>query len=547
MSIKHISFILALSLLGVAPIRAQQGDGLPKLDVETITVVGKRVLTLPKARKGEVLDTSIYRLPATDTLLFGERVSNLSGTAGPLPGYRELASPLRLNYEASLGSYLSPRALVRGEYLQKSYDFAGVIDYMGTQGHIDSAKASSFLLGAHGSVAVGGDDPAIPKSRVSGDLEYLGDSYFLYGNRATPFDRSRTGTRLVAGFRSQQDGPVDYTFNVDLGNTSIDDRLRDSTRNASALAAGVNFELGAGGDSLRGRFGLDYSTTSLRYDSSTFTPAYIALRLGGDWVPAPGLFVTAGIFYANGQHSDSGSTMLLLPRASIRYQLDPQISLFAWYAPELRPPSYRSFIMRAPYVDRQITLRPEKVPVNLSAGMRLATEPMTIEARALFRSADNTPVVAASATPGSLRYAYVNSRTVGAEGTIELTVVPDITVQGDALFESAIIRESSEQLPMTPQIDLRGRIDYRLNQKLGLFATLGFQSAQRTVLADSALPEKLREIGSRALIGGGASYGITDNLGIFAEFSNLLNYNYEVWQNYLAPGFEIRAGVRGKF
>jgi outer membrane receptor protein involved in Fe transport len=100
---------------------------------------------------------------------------------------------------------------------------------------------------------------------------------------------------------------------------------------------------------------------------------------------------------------------------------------------------------------------------------------------------------------------------------------------------------------MHPQIDMRGRIDYRLNQKLGLFATLAFQSAQRTVLADSALPEKLREIGSRALIGGGASYGITDNLGIFAEFSNLLNYNYEVWQNYLAPGFEIRAGIRGKF
>jgi outer membrane receptor protein involved in Fe transport len=543
---KHILSLLLL--LSFIPALAQeQGDGLPKLEIENITVVGKRVLTLPKARKGEVIDTSLYWLPAGDTLLFGQRVSNLEGTGGVLPGYHEVVSPLKINYEASLGSYISPRALLQGEYLRKNYDVTGVIDYRGTQGHIDSAKGSSILLGLHGNVVIGGDDPALPKSRISADLEHIGDGYFLYGNRLTPFDRSRAATRFNAGFRNQEDSPVDYAFDVMLANTSVEDRLRDSARNASALTAGINFDLAAGTDSLRGRLRLDYATTSLHYSAPAQTPASISVQLDGEWVPAPGFFLTGGIIYANGQHSDSGSTMLLMPRASIRYELNPTISLFGWFTPSLRVPSYRDLLMRAPYVDREITLRPEKVPVRLAGGIRLSTEPMTLEVRATYESAENTPVVTTDSVPGELRYQYVDSRTVGAEGSLQLNVIPDIAVAADIVLKSAVNTATDRQLPMVPQIDMRGRIDYTMNRKLGFFGSVTFQTAQRTALADTALPANRQEIRARFLLGGGASYKILENLDIFGEVSNLLGYSYELWQNYSAPGLELRGGVRGRF
>ena len=37
-----------------------------------ITIVGKKAITLPFARKGEIYDVNIYQAPPPDTLLLGE-------------------------------------------------------------------------------------------------------------------------------------------------------------------------------------------------------------------------------------------------------------------------------------------------------------------------------------------------------------------------------------------------------------------------------------------------------------------------------------------
>jgi outer membrane receptor protein involved in Fe transport len=541
---RYIQAVCLMAILSL-PAFAQEG-GLPQLDIEEVTVVGKRVITLPKARKGEVLDTSGYRLPQNDTLIFGDRVSNLGGPGGTLPGYRELTSPLRLNYEASIGSYISPHGLFQAEYLQKRFGLTGVIDYRGTMGHVDSAEASSLLVSGHGSVLIGGDGEGPPRSLVSADIEYIGDSYTLYGDSLAPFDRSRAATRFNAGFKSQEDGLVNYLLNVEIARTGIGDQLRDSSADVSALSAGVGFMLSAGTDSLRGNLRVDYAATSLHYETPTNSPSYVSIQLNGEWVPAPRFFVTGGLLYANAQHSDSGSSTLFMPRASLRYELNETVSIFGWFIPELRAPSYRNRIMEAPYVDREIVLKPESVPVRLAGGVRLTTEPMVIEARATFESAVNTPVVTAASTAGHLRYDHVDTRTVGAEGSIQLHVIPNIDIEGDAVIRSATVVDLDQQVPMTPQIDLRGRINYAVTPAIELFGTLDFKTAQQTTLADSLFNDDLRQIPARFLLGGGGSYKVSDVFELFVGISNLLNYSYDWWQNYSAPGFEIRGGVRGR-
>jgi outer membrane receptor for ferrienterochelin and colicin len=230
----------------------------------------------------------------------------------------------------------------------------------------------------------------------------------------------------------------------------------------------------------------------------------------------------------------------------LRYELNETISLFGWFIPELRAPSYRNRIMEAPYVDREIVLKPESVPVRLAGGVRLTTEPMVIEARATFESAVNTPVVTAASTAGHLRYDHVDTRTVGAEGSIQLHVIPNIDIEGDAVIRSATVVDLDQQVPMTPQIDLRGRINYAVTPAIELFGTLDFKTAQQTTLADSLFNDDLRQIPARFLLGGGGSYKVSDVFELFVGISNLLNYSYDWWQNYSAPGFEIRGGVRGR-
>jgi len=528
-------------------LRAQETGGsgeLPPLEVENITVVGRRTLTLPAARKGEVYDSTIYRLPDGDTLLFGPRISNLEGAGGRLPEYQEFALPLHLDGEASMGTYISPRALVRAEYRRPDFDVAGIVDYRGTNGHIDSARAGSLLVGASGGLQIGDPELADASFRASGDFTYLSDSYFLYGNSATPYDRSRSTTRLVLGVRNLEEKPIGVDVKLDLAGTTVDDRLRDSLSEVTALVPTFSGDLSFGTDSLRVRTGLDYMATSLQYSVPTQTPAYFNVHGDLEWRPVEKFFLTGGVFYASGGNSDSGSTTMVMPRLSARYEVSPTISLFAWYAPELRPASYHDMLMRSPYVNREILLHPERVTMRLGGGIRLGTEPMTIEARVVVEKAENTPVVTASDTLGDLRYGYVASRKVGAEGSLRLALLPGMELNADAAIGAAVDDVTDKQLPMRPVVDLRGRLDYRLDSEIGLFASLLFQSERNVALVDAGIPQDRRTIPATIALGGGASYRFHPNVEAFAEVTNLLAYSYDLWQNYSAPGFELRGGVR---
>jgi outer membrane receptor protein involved in Fe transport len=542
-------FNLSLALLLLLPagrLAAQTGGDLPPLEIENVTVVGKRVVVLPKARKGEVADTAIYVLPPGDTMLFGERISNLGGTAGSLPGYREYERPLKIDAEASIGSYLSPHLRAGAEFIRRKFDVGGLFDFRSTAGHIDSAEASSLLLGLHGSVLLGDDVEPLRGLRVGGEFEHVGDGYFLYGNSINRFDRSRIGNQGSIIFRSEEELPIGYAIKLHLEGMSVEDTRPDTTLEASAMSPALDLDLGGKIDSSWSfRLGAGLVSTSLRYATPANTPLYLTLNGEAELRAAPGTFLTAGIVVASGENSDSGSSSLIMPRASVRYEASSTISLFGWFSPELRAASYRQLIMRAPYVDRDITLRPERVPVRFAAGVRVALASATVEARGFYESAENTPVVAAVGAPGELRYLYVSSKSVGAAASARIRVTPSITVDADALIRS-VSDSADRELPMTPSVDLRGRADFALTPRINIFGSLVYQTDQRTALSDSTTTGALT-VPARFLLGAGASYGILEDLDAFAEISNLLGYSYDLWQNYSAPGFEIRAGVRGRF
>jgi outer membrane receptor protein involved in Fe transport len=529
-------------LLLAAPALAQEAGGA--IDFGEVTITGTRVIKLPPARKGEVVDSSVYILPAKDTLLFGERISNFGGPGGALPGYREFDPPASAHGEASIGTFLSPRLMAHAEYNQRTFDLMGTVDYRGTAGHVDSAEASSLLFDVRGGVLLGGEDPTAPRVRITAGFDRIGDSYILYGNRLSPFDRSRTTMRINAALASAQDALLDYDLYFHLEHSSVDDTFSDSTVNAEASTPGFGVAIAAGNDTLRGRLGIDYQISSLHYGRSSTTPNWVAARLEGEWHINPKILLTVGGIYSGAQYSDSGSATLVSARAAMRWQATDDVTIFASFAPELRAASYRNRIMRAPYVDRQIALRPERVPINLGGGVRLATASTTLEGRVRFERAEQTPVVAAdSSVPGSLRYVHVSStRTLALGASLRTQFATTMGALFEAEIRSAVDSATDEQLPMVPQIDLRLRTDLALTRSLSLFATGRYESAQRVGLERDA-----REIPSRFLLDAGGSYALSPALGIFAEVTNLLGTTTQLWDGYTAPGLEIRGGARLTF
>lgn len=536
--------LTAILLLIATPLLAQEEGGLPELEVENVTIVGTRTVRLPPARKGEVVDSSVYVLPPKDTLLFASRLSGFGGPGGALPGYREFEPPMSAHAEASFGTYLSPRLMAHAEYNQRSFDLMGTIDFRGTAGHVDSAEASSLLLEARGGILLGSDDPAAPRVRITAGFDRIGDSYFLYGSRVAAYDRSRAATRVQAALHSAQDALLDYDLYFHLEHTAVDDLLGDSTATATASIPGFGLALAAGNDTLRGRIGVDYQIASLRYGRSASTPNWVSAHGDLEWHASPQFLVTGGLAYGGAQRSDTADAVtLLLPRVSLRLQAAPSLALYASYLPELRAPSYRNRIMRSAYVDRAITLRPEKVPLSLAAGARFTGASTSLDARVLLETAEGTPVVSAdTAIRGSLRYEHVDSRTLSIRGGVQTELLPRLGLLAEVEIRSAVDQETDEQLPMVPQIDVRVRGDYEIGEALGLFGAVRYESAQRTSLGDRS-----REVDARLLLDAGATLQFSPGIALFGEVTNLLGASYDLWDGYSAPGLELRAGARVTF
>ncbi|HVZ39331.1 MAG TPA: TonB-dependent receptor [Candidatus Kapabacteria bacterium] len=542
--------LIALVIAGPAFAQGPGSGSLPTLELENVTVIGKRNVVLPKARKGEVLDTAAYVLPAGDTLLFAQRISNLGGSGGTLPGYAEFQTPLKLDAEASIGSYTSPRAMLRAEYVRNTYDVGGIVDFRNTAGHTDGAGATSFLAGAHGSVAVGAEDTPFGHFRLSLAAEHESDDYRLYGE-ANPFDRTRAADRFTLGMQGDERAAVRYGLALSLVNASITDQQSGGSSDASALTPRFNLGLGTDIDStIAAALRFHFSSTSLRYGTPTQTPASMSVLGEVTWHPSPVLTLAGGIIYASSQHSDSGSSSLLMPRISAQYRLNETLMLFAWFRPELRTASYDDRTMTAPYVGRDITLTPERVPVNLTAGARLFsdTSALMLEVRAFYQQSGNHPVVAAVAGPTSLAWVYTDAHIAGASASARIAVGDRLSMTADATVQSATT-PGGEKLPMTPTADLRARADYVIDpaaRSFNLFASIAFQTGISASLsgAPNAIAAADDRLTSRVLVGCGASYQVLRNLQAFAGITNLLNYRYDLWYNYSAPGFEVRGGIR---
>lgn len=545
---KSLALLLLPLATSIAVAQGPGGTNVPPLELESVTVIGKRMVVLPKARKGEVIDTSVYALPPGDSLLFSERISNLQGPGGALPGYREQESPLKLDAEASIGSYVSPRVAVHAEFSRPTFDASAFADFLHTEGHIDAARASGFRVGANGSASLGDVSAPIGRFRLSADIEHGADEYTLYGLSSATVNRSRSVTRFGIGLHDEGRSHVRYALGLSLESAGITDDTASIAREATATSPMLTLDVGGDFDStLTARLRAAFTSTTLRYATATQTPAFVSAFGDLEWRASSATRLSVGLVAASGQNSDSGSSSLVMPRAAIRHDLDSSLTIFAWFTPELRAASFADRMLHAPYARREMQLRPERVALAAAAGGRWSVPALTIEARLFAEQSDVTAVVVADAADNAQTWRDLSTTTFGVAVGVETEVNEHVGFEADALFRRAVLDDFDETAPLSPAAEVRARVSYvpdPVGRALRLYGTADIRTSQRAILGSNTVPTVDPDLPARLLFGCGAAYQLLENLQATLDISNLLNYKYDLWLGYSAPGFEIRGGIK---
>ena len=185
---------------------------MPVLEIPEITIVGKKAITLPFARKGEIFDINIYEAPPADSSILDERYSMVP-PIGSLPRYEEPLVPWHTSLQSSLGSFSTWKIKAYGDYVANHWGIYGNTQYGTTSGHIKNSSGRSYQLDVTAHSLVSTDNEILQSFRISSGMRFLRDSYGMFGIRNRLVNRSRTNFIFESNLNS-----LNKTVNVlDVG------------------------------------------------------------------------------------------------------------------------------------------------------------------------------------------------------------------------------------------------------------------------------------------------------------------------------------------
>jgi hypothetical protein len=510
---------------------------MPRLEIPEITIVGKKAITLPFARKGEIFDVNIYEAPAPDSSILEKR-SGLTPPIGELPRYEEPLVPWHISAEGGLGSFSNGNLRGYVDYLGRHWGVYGNGGFRTTGGH----TANSSGNGVDGDVMVHSlvatDNEVLRSFRVSGGMKLEHDSYGMFGAYDTVSvpDRSKNVFSLNAqmGSLDRETNAIDFGISTDI--MSIADHHSGHDSDITAASPDIHGSFTTGIGDVRITTLLGYQSSSLNYHQSVESPSLFNFSAGAQWQLFPKWYLNAGAGYFGGTGSDGASRSLFLPFASVKWTLDNDRVVSFWYKPEMRLASYRSLFRQNPYLSREVAIRPERVPLNVGSTFWYNSNFISIELEGSITNSSNKAVTLADSGTIWLQYVDANVFTLRANGTMKLADNLKLNLAG--LIQPSFEEGESTQLPMIPVIELGGRAEYTFGFPCTAWSSLEYWADQNVDM------KATKTIDGRLLLGLGASTDAIPRTVLSLEISNLLDVNYEWWSGYSAPGISMMLNAK---
>lgn len=524
------------SQAGQAPqVTGQDTTGaLPRLEIPEITIVGKKAIMLPFARKGEIYDVPVYDAPPPDTSMIGGR-QTISLPYGSLPRYEEHQDPWRASVEGAFGSFSTGRATGYLDYLTQRWGMSGSGGFGTTQGHTTNSSGSMVRLGLDAHTLVETDNDFLRAFRSSGGLDLRHDSY---GMQIIPVERRKNaiGVRAQAGSVNRSGNVVDLTLAANI--TKITDAGSGIDSGVSAVSPDLRAHLAT--DAGRARFMADFAFTgsSLNYDHPSESPSLIGVNAGVRWQLSDQWLIQAGAIFQRGSGSSGDSRSLLAPAAVVTWQAEQDHEWNFWLQPEIHLTTYDDHFRQNPFLIREIAIRPERRPVRFGSTFSYKDRDLSILLGGSFtHSLDKDVTIADSAGHLALDYIDADQFSVTAEGTL----YPESPLR---LAFSGKVQPGREpgrsvQISMLPLAEAAVRGEADLGRTATVWSALEYRS-KRNIDRDGR-----RTLGDVALVNAGLSMNAIPRTAISFEADNLFNTADQWWAGFVAPGrrFTVSAKV----
>jgi hypothetical protein len=533
----------ALALLcGVSSLAlGQQADTLaakrelPALEIPELTIVGKKAITLPFARKGEIYDVNVYEAAAADSGLLLDRLQP-SIPVGSLPRYEQRQMPWRSSLEGSFGSFSTVDLHGYLDYSSERWGIAGKGSYARTSGHTDNSAGTTALAGATIHSLLATDNDVLRTLRASFGASVQHDSYGRMGGSGSTLERKRDNIVIDGrlGSLNRQGVVLDMNLGANIWKVSDQFAAADSSVTVVSPEVGASLATDIGAGRLLGEF--SFISSSLDYQHPTESPSLLSVAGSVRWFIASRVSLQAGGRYAGGSNSEGGSRSLFAPLARVTWEIDDGRSIALWFEPRMTLESYDEHVRLNPYLVRELSLQPERQILRFGSTFWYNRGIVTMELRAAFTKSSGKDLVVADSAGLRLEPADVFQTEITAEGTVRPS--PATRVRFAGTIQPSFEDGTTTQLAMTPAVKLSARGELDLLADATVWSLLEYRSKQNTDRSGS------RSLGDVALLGVGATASMFTHAVLSFEARNLLNSSYSWWEGFPAPGRSFTIGAK---
>lgn len=522
------SLFLALNFGFAQNSSPDSAQTMPRLEIPEITIVGKKAITLPFARKGEIYDMNIYQAPPPDSSLLGERLSTAMPT-GAMPRDEEKLIPFHASAEGNFGSFSTGALKGFLDYSRAGWKFFGNAGFASTQGHVDYADASSFELNAGARTLFSTDNDVLKTLQLFLKTNLVTDKYGMFAFQDT--DRARQNFSLFASLNSLDRRGITVDLGIGTKFWTVTDKLPNGEFEASSIAPTLTSSFAMNLGKTRWRTALTFNSISLDYSFPTQSVTLFTIESSARWRLSPKWNADLGIVLADGSDIQGASKTLIMPTVALDWNMNEMQAFTIWWRPSMQLQSYDSWTRFNPYLALEFTLQPERTSINLGVNYSLKESLYTVGASLSFSQSTNKAITLADS--GRLRLDFVEATQTKFEldGSFLPTTFYRIHFSGtiQPTYESG----SSEQLVMTPLILFNGTFEYDFPKPVTARVGVDFASNQNIDRMAA------RTIDGRFLLNIGASTTIIPRSLLSASIKNLLGVSYDWWERYPASGLQF--------
>ncbi len=534
---KHSLLILFFLMLAAPPARAQDTTArrdtlgaLPRLEIPEITIVGKKAILLPFARKGELYDVDVYQAPGPDSSLLGSR-ERISLPNGSLPRYEEKMQPWRASLEGGLGNYTTGRLFGYIDYTSLRWGVSGKGGYLTTNGHTTNADGNATILDLTARTIVSTDNDVLRSFRTDEGISYHHETYGMYGISSASIRRTRNTFGLLGmlGSTNREGAVLDVSLGANF--TGITDASARGDSDVSVVSPSLHAAFSTDAGTARFVGDLVYKSSSLDYKHSTQSPSLVGFSLGVRWPETDKLKFTVGGLYQHGSDSQGADHTLIAPTAEVTWEADRDRVWSFWYRPAIRLQGYDELSAGNPYLIREIVIKPERDPLNLGSSLLFNSDVLSVRFEGSYAHTNDQRVEIADS--GRIRLDYVDADrvTLGATGT--LTVTDELALHFSGRIQPARAHDSSVQLPMLPLAYADGRLQYDLPAPFTVWSELEYTSRRNVNLSGD------KTLNDAVLLHGGVSTHVIPRTSLSFRIKNIFNTAFQHWDGYSAPGREM--------